>query len=392
MRVKCFRLKLFFALCTCFGLLAGAQTKTITGSVVTTGGEPVIGATIMIDDSQIGTTTDADGRFVITGVPNSAKNVSITYVGMKKATVAITPQMKIEMQSSVEELDEVFVVAYGTAKKSSFAGSAALVKAGDIKDVATTTFENALNGKVAGLQITNNSGQAGSAPAIRIRGIGSMNAGNEPLYVIDGVPVASGNIRQMKGAQGWFLASDYFLNRLSEDASDVRWGVMGNDEYWRDTDIDRKGACYKYLGGTGLAGDGKSTITAVNIKVLRLSEVYLIASEAALHATTPDADKAATYLNAIRCRATQLPVATAATVSDDMILDERSKELFGEGNRFFDMIRLNRSITYNDDFQNVPVSTREKTIDRTFYKIVLPISQDEINANPALASQQNPGY
>ena len=93
-----------------------------------------------------------------------------------------------------------------------------------------------------------------------------------------------------------------------------------------------------------------------------------------------------------RCRATQLPVATAATVSDDMILDERSKELFGEGNRFFDMIRLNRSITYNDDFQNVPVSTREKTIDRTFYKIVLPISQDEINANPALASQQNPGY
>ena len=56
------------------------------------------------------------------------------------------------------------------------------------------------------------------------------------------------------------------------------------------------------------------------------------------------------------------------------------------------MIRLNRSITYNDDFQNVPVSTREKTIDRTFYKIVLPISQDEINANPALASQQNPGY
>ena len=219
-----------------------------------------------------------------------------------------------------------------------------------------------------------------------------MNAGNEPLYVIDGVPVASGNIGQIKGAQGWFLASDYFLNRLSEDASDVRWGVMGNDEYWRDTDIDRKGACYKYLGGTGLVGDGKSTITAVNIKVLRLSEVYLIASEAALHATTPDADKAATYLNAIRCRATQLPAATAATVSDDMILDERSKELFGEGNRFFDMIRLNRSITYNDDFQNVPVSTREKTIDRTFYKIVLPISQDEINANPALASQQNPGY
>lgn len=75
-----------------------------------------------------------------------------------------------------------------------------------------------------------------------------------------------------------------------------------------------------------------------------------------------------------------------------MILDERSKELFGEGNRFFDMIRLNRTIEFNDDFMSVPVSTREKSIDRTFYKIVLPISQDEINANPAIASQQNPGY
>ena len=75
-----------------------------------------------------------------------------------------------------------------------------------------------------------------------------------------------------------------------------------------------------------------------------------------------------------------------------MIIDERSKELFAEGQRFFDMIRLNRTIEFNDDFQSVPVSDRPKTIDRTFYKIVLPISQDEINANPAIADQQNPGY
>ena len=104
------------------------------------------------------------------------------------------------------------------------------------------------------------------------------------------------------------------------------------------------------------------------------------------------ADKAAEYLNAVRCRAPHLAPADASTISDDMILDERSKELFGEGNRFFDMIRLNRTIEFNDDFMSVPVRTREKSIDRTFYKIVLPISQDEINANPAIASQQNPGY
>ena len=196
---------------------------------------------------------------------------------------------------------------------------------------------------------------------------------------------------QLKGAQGWFLASDYFLERLGQDPDDVRWEVMDNDEYYVDFEIERKGACYKYLGGTSMPGDGKSTITAVNIKIIRLSEVYLIAAEAALHSSA-GAAVAADYLNEIRKRSPNLAPATAATISDDMILDERSKELFAEGNRFFDMIRLNRSIEFNDDFQSVPVSDRPKTIDRTFYKIVLPISQDEINANPTIADQQNPGY
>ncbi|MCD8092958.1 MAG: RagB/SusD family nutrient uptake outer membrane protein [Bacteroides sp.] len=199
---------------------------------------------------------------------------------------------------------------------------------------------------------------------------------------------------QLKNAMGWYLASDYFLNRLGEDETDVRWGVMDNDEYWYDFDIERKGACYKYMGGTSLPGDGKATNTAVNIKIIRLSEIYLIAAEAALHSTKADAgaDVAAGYLNEIRKRAPQLAPATASTITDDMILDERSKELFGEGQRFFDMMRMNKTIEFNDDFQDVPVSHREKTIDRTFGKIVLPISQDEINANPTLKNQQNEGY
>lgn len=200
--------------------------------------------------------------------------------------------------------------------------------------------------------------------------------------------------KQVKNAMGWFLASDYYLNRLGEDEKDVRWGIMDNDEYWVDNKIERKGACYKYMGGTGLPGDGKATNTAVNIKIIRLSEIYLIAAEAALHSTRPDAGAAvaAGYLNEIRKRAPQLAPATAATITDDMILDERSKELFGEGQRFFDRIRMNKTIEFNDDFQDVPVSHREKTIDRTYGKIVLPISQDEINANPALKNQQNEGY
>ena len=118
----------------------------------------------------------------------------------------------------------------------------------------------------------------------------------------------------------------------------------------------------------------------------------LFRSEAALHKSAPDATLAATYLNEIRKRSPNLEAATAATINDQMILDERSKELFGEGHRFFDMIRLNQTIEFNDDFQGVPVTKREKTIDRTFGKIILPIPQDEINANPALKEQQNDGY
>lgn len=202
---------------------------------------------------------------------------------------------------------------------------------------------------------------------------------------------------QLSGAMGFFLASDYFLNCLGEDSTDVRWGVMDNDEYWVEYGISRKGACYKYMGGVSQAdgsfpGDGKSTATSVNIKMIRLSEIYLIAAEAALHSTTSDAEKAATYLNEIRKRAPSLVFATASTITDEMILDERRKELFGEGQRFFDMMRMDQTITYNDDFQDVPVSTRETTIDRTFEKIVLPISQDEINANSAIENEQNEAY
>lgn len=200
--------------------------------------------------------------------------------------------------------------------------------------------------------------------------------------------------KQVKNAMGWFLASDYYLSRLGEDKQDARWGIMGNDEYWVDNKVERKGACYKYMGGTSLPGDGKATNTAVNIKIIRLSEIYLIAAEAALHSTKPDAgaEVAAGYLNEIRKRAPQLEPATVATITDDLILSERSKELFGEGQCFFDRIRMNKTIEFNDDFQDIPVSHRAKTIDRTYGKIVLPISQDEINANPALKTQQNEGY
>ncbi|HEY0771778.1 MAG TPA: RagB/SusD family nutrient uptake outer membrane protein [Sphingobacteriaceae bacterium] len=187
------------------------------------------------------------------------------------------------------------------------------------------------------------------------------------------------------GVLGNFMASDYYINRLKQDPNDVRLGILSNDE----TSSTRLGAVYKYSGSTALSYDGKTNVTSINIKVIRLSEIYLIAAEAAL---TIDKSKSATYLNVIRKRAPGLLPATLLTVTEDMILDERSKELIGEGHRFFDMIRLNKSITFNDEVGSLVISHRPKTIDRTFAKTILPIPQSEINANPGLQAQQNSGY
>lgn len=190
-------------------------------------------------------------------------------------------------------------------------------------------------------------------------------------------------------ANGQYFGSDYYLAKLEQDPDDVRWGVMGDDREFDSEDI-HLGASYKYSGDINLSGDGKSTPTAVNIKVIRLSEMYLIAAEAAFHS---DKELSADYLNEIRKRAPNLAPATAGTITVDMILDEKSKELFTEGQRYFDMLRLGKPITFNDDFNSLPVPYRDKTIDvTTFDKIILPIPKSEINANPDIGAQQNPGY
>jgi len=211
--------------------------------------------------------------------------------------------------------------------------------------------------------------------------------------------IRRGNISSQ--IMGWFVASDYYLARLNasydganESTRDVRWATL----YYDETSATRMGSCRKYTGGNHTSGDGKGSYSAVNIKVFRLSEVYLIAAEAALLKSSPDRAKAATYLQAIRKRAPGLAPATAETVSLDMILDERSRELFMEGHRFFDLTRNKIRIEFNDDFIDVgavTASNRPKVINENgsfFYKCVLPIPKGEIDANPAIASQQNPGY
>lgn len=165
--------------------LATAQTQ-VRGVVVDDAGEPVIGATIQIKGTSQGTVTDYDGNFAFTAPANA--RLVVSYVGFKTQEVAATSNMRIVMITDSELLEEVMVVAYGTAKKSTFTGSAAVVDPGQIESRSVASVSKALDGTVPGVQSTLGSGQPGSGAGIVIRGFGSINASQSPLYVVDGVP------------------------------------------------------------------------------------------------------------------------------------------------------------------------------------------------------------
>ena len=170
--------------------LVTAQTKKVTGVVISEeDGQPVIGASVLVKGTQIGIVTDIDGKFELTNVPSSAKTLQISYIGMETQEVEIKPNIRVVLRSNTELLDEVMVVAYGTAKKSAFTGSATVVGSEEIGKIQSSNVANALNGKVSGVQLNNASGQPGATtPSIRIRGISSINAGNDPLIILDGAP------------------------------------------------------------------------------------------------------------------------------------------------------------------------------------------------------------
>ena len=195
-------------------LMATAQNRKISGTVTAENGEPIVGASVMVVGTKVGTVTDVDGKFAFNEIPLKATQLKVTYLGMLPKVATIKPNLNIVLAEESHQLNDVVVVAYGTAKKSSYAGSASFVGAKAIADQPVTSFENALTGKVAGLQVTNSSGQAGSAPTLQIRGIGSMNAGSSPLYVVDGVPVIDGDVGQMSD---YTYSTNNIMNTLNPD-------------------------------------------------------------------------------------------------------------------------------------------------------------------------------
>lgn len=169
--------------------LVTAQSKKVSGIVLSEeDGLPIIGATVLVQGTSLGTITDIDGNFTINNVSESAIMIEVSYIGMKSQVLPIKTDMKVVLVSDTKVLDEVMVVAFGKAKKSAFTGSAATVKSDKITSRQTSNVTNALSGQVAGVQTTSSNGQPGESAKVRIRGIGSISASNTPLYVIDGVP------------------------------------------------------------------------------------------------------------------------------------------------------------------------------------------------------------
>lgn len=184
----------FLLFCLLLGIgMANAQTTKVTGTVISAeDNEPIIGASIVVKGTTIGTVTDFNGAFSL-DVPSSAKTLVVSFVGMKQQEIGVKPKLSIILESDNQMLDEVMVVAYGTAKKESFTGSAEVVKAEKISKRPVANVTKALDGAVIGVQTTSGSGQPGSGVSVVVRGYGSINASTTPLYVVDGVPY-DGNV------------------------------------------------------------------------------------------------------------------------------------------------------------------------------------------------------
>ena len=177
--------------------VVNAQQVSVAGKVTDQNGAPLSGVTITVKGTSTAASTNSSGLFTLNADQNATLVISAVGYTSQEVQVRGRKTISVTLTSDEQAIDEVMVVAYGTAKKSNFTGSAATVSAKDIDKQPVTSFEKALAGQVPGLTVTTTSGQAGSTSAIRIRGIGSMNASNEPLYVIDGVPVISGDVSQM---------------------------------------------------------------------------------------------------------------------------------------------------------------------------------------------------
>lgn len=169
--------------------VASAQTSKVTGKVIAEDGEPVIGAAIVVKGTTVGTVTDYDGNFTL-DVPANGKQLVISFVGMKSQEVMVSPRVKVTLSADTQDLDEVVVTAMGIKRDRKALGYAAQdLKSDELNKAGTTSLANAIQGKLTGVDIRQSSGAPGASAQITIRGARSFDGNNQPLYVIDGMPI-----------------------------------------------------------------------------------------------------------------------------------------------------------------------------------------------------------
>lgn len=197
------RFPLLTLLFLCVPLLMNAQTRKITGTVTDETDEPIIGAVVKVPDTTLGITTDVDGQYSI-DVPEDRNELEFSFLGYESQVVAITSDvMNVKLVPKSMTLTDVVVIGYGTQRKSDLTGSISSVSSKDFNDGLISSPEQLINGKVSGVQIMSNSGSPSAGSTIRIRGGASLNASNDPLIVLDGVPLENGGI---SGNTGNFLS------------------------------------------------------------------------------------------------------------------------------------------------------------------------------------------
>ena len=202
--------------------LAVAQTS-ISGTVLSAeNDEPIIGASILVKGANASTITDNDGKFTIKIPEGAGRTLVITYIGMERQEVFARNGMVVKLTSSDQALDDVVVVGYQTIRKEAKTGSIATVKGDDLASIPETSVDKMLSGKMAGVSVSSTNGQPGSAATIRVRGTSSIGAGSDPLYVVDGIPVESGNtgaLSNSMNAIAMINASDIASVTVLKDAA-----------------------------------------------------------------------------------------------------------------------------------------------------------------------------
>lgn len=214
--------KITLSLIAVFGVFAisMAQNKQVTGIVNDESGQPIVGATVIVESTGVGTTTGIDGMFSIS--TPSTGSLLVSYIGYETSIMSIAGKnnIEVELKTGAEAIENVIVTAFGTATKEAFTGSATVVASDEIAKTQVSNVVQSIAGRVAGVQLANESGQPDSAPKIRIRGFSSINAGNEPLYIVDGMPY-SGNIGLLNPGD---VAS---MTVLKDAASNALYGARG---------------------------------------------------------------------------------------------------------------------------------------------------------------------